>query len=765
MLRMSLVIAFFVSCMVGMTAQPVPTSYETAQKVGEAKLNALQKKNAREEMHYVVLKKKRFLSQLLKYDNAVYIVDGFYDLEGETVSIPRNSVLVFRRGRITNGILLGNDSKYCVYGGGSIDCHLKGQWEQITPVYAASELGFKQNLPNAAEFNNAKLKDVIKKRLNVFLDGNYYFSFSKPLLLDYQFHLFGGTFSFSKYAFDLTEGGGMYANGVSFYSTRGGRTDDIVCGTRDKHPDITTAPLTFLNCHFSCNRVVSLEFEYANPNQKPFGIPALTVSNCFADRTGKFIVLDAVFKDGVQIKNNIWDGFTSVPIYLVCNHSKRTNPNDASANPWAEEIIAASGVFVIDSNVFIGREVTDCVYYCSALLKANKCRFTNNYIKDIISYSDKNHTSSTAYDAYLSCTDVTYKNNYIEDVMSYSKDGAAKPQCEIGKSKTNPLEAFDVNASREYTDNVFVVDGKRYLAKGADPQSISASVFLNTSPISSYIWDRNAIVFRNARLDGRNSSSRYGAFSFRDNYLECESFNGNLIFPNSAYNQSYFLITGNDFYIEKGDKINLFNQLYNDQHGRFQHGSITISDNSFTNVVPLVYYFTADTVRIQRNKVRNASLNGIAYLNNYSGSKFEASVSVRDMISEFPLSTQNITRGGVRQVFSSFSTGSYSVMFSSVPEKGIEYTYVVGGDHSFRIALFHGETTESIEFLVKKGRVSYSLGGKTDSIRFGITKPVLWSTSDGLVLKFSFIKGNPDRIVTSLTGHNSSDVVLEFIGR
>lgn len=763
--RSLLVLVLFISCLVNGTAQTVPTSYEAAKKVGETKLRALQTANARKEMHYVVLKKNRDLSQLLKYDNAVYVVDGLYDLKGGTITIPSNSVLVFRSGSIANGVLIGNESKYCSIKGNGIKCQLKGKWEQIAPVYTASELGLKQNSRNANEYNNSKLKEIIKKGLNVYLDGVYYFSFSEPLMLNYQLHLFGGTFSFSKHAFDLTDGGGMFANGVHFTSLSGDQTDDIVCGTRDKHPVITTAPLTFLNCHFSCNRVVSFEFQYTDPILKPFGISSLSVSNCYADCTGKFIVLDAVFKDGVHIKNNVWEGFTSVPIYLVCNHSKRTNPNEKDANPWAEEIIAASGDFEIDSNIFIGKEVTDCAYYCAALIKANKCLFTNNYVKDIVSFSDKNHRSSSAYDAYLSCADVIYRNNYIEDVMSYSKEGVSKPQCEIGKSKTNPLMAFGIKASREYTDNVFVVNGMHYLSKGADPQSVSASIFNNVSAISNYIWERNAIIFRNATLTGRSSSSQYESFSFRDNYLECNSFTGNLIFLNSAFDQTDITVTGNVFNVENGDWMNVFNQLYNDQHAKYQHNSITISGNSFSNVVPLVYFFTADSVRIQRNVVDNASLSRMAYLNNYSGTKLEAAVSVHDMNVEIPVSTQVFSKGGVRQFFSPSSVGYYSIRSKCIPEKGIDYTYLVGDNHSFSILYSHGDKTDIIEFTIKRRIVSYSYKGKTGSVVFGTTKPITWSIDDGTAFRSTFQKGNPNRIVTSVSGEGASNIVFLYQGK
>jgi hypothetical protein len=749
-----------------MSAQNVPTSYEAAKRIGDAKYKSLLKTNSPDELHYIVLSKGNALGPLLKYDNAIYVIDKNFDLEGKTVNVPTHSVFVFRNGRVMNGTLYGLESKYCVIGSTGIKCRLMGSWERIAPLYTASELGLIRNDESAGNINYSRLKNAIKKGVNLYFDGKYYVFFSKPILLRYQLHVFGGKVLFSKHAFDLASNGGLFANGVHFSSINGSRTDDIVCGTREKHSAITTAPLTFLNCHFSCNRVISLEFQYTNPILKPFGVSSIVVSNCYADDTAKFLVLDAVIKDGFRFTNNIWEGFATVPIYIVCSHSKRSNPREVDANPWAEETIAATGDVIIDSNVFIGKEVKDGDYYCTALVKANKCWFSNNFVKDIIAYSDKSGGNSTAYDAYLSCVEVYYRNNYIEGVMSYSKDGASKPQCEIGKSKTNPLSEFGVKASREYTDNIFLVNGKRFLAKGADPQSLYANLFYNSSAISRYTWDRNSIVFRNAKIEGRHSSSKYGSFSFRDNYFECESFSGNLVFPNSAFDQSDITLTGNTFLVNKSNSISLFNQLFDEQYEKYNHGSIRITDNRFINAVPLFFFFCADTVRIQRNIVKNASLNSMAYLNNYSGSKFEAAVSVRDLDVDYPLDTRGLSKGGgIRQVFSAMSSGVYSIKMRGVPEDGVNYTYVIGNNHSFRIFFSLGSEVDWIDFYIKGGEVSYSHRSQAGSVRFVTSESIVWNTTHGVTFKTSFLKGSPNRIVTSLSGQCLSDIVFEYQSR
>ena len=147
------------------------------------------------------------------------------------------------------------------------------------------------------------------------------------------------------------------------------------------------------------------------------------------------IGMDAPIQEGFHFQINVYTNFSHAPIYLAQNHSRRTHPNELNTNPWTEEIVNASGNVLIDSNIFIGREVSDPSYYCAALVIAKKCTFSNNYLKDIVNYSDKKSNGYTAYDAYLSCSDVFYDNNYIENMMSYAKDGASKPQCEIGRAR------------------------------------------------------------------------------------------------------------------------------------------------------------------------------------------------------------------------------------------------------------------------------------------------------------------------------------------
>lgn len=756
-----LLLAFL--CCYGGVAQTVPTSYEAAKEIGDAKYKTLTKANAPAEVRYVVLKRGCKLEKLVKYENAVYVVDKVYNLKGKTLVVPNNSVLVFRKGNIKNGVLLGDSTKYTIIGEKKIACRLDGTWEMIAPIYTASELGLRPVKQSESEYNYKKLQTAIGRGLNIFLDGTYYVSFSKPITLNYELHIFGGKLFFSKHGFDLTNNGGLYANGVHFSSIPESKTDDIVCGTREKHDAITTGPISFQNCLFSCNRVVSLMFKFADPTIKQFGIQSLLVRNCFADQTAKFIVLDSPFLDYCEFFGNSFTNFSHAPIYFTPSHSTRTHPEEQDTNPWTEEIVQTSCPVIIESNVFIGKEVIDPSYYCAALVVGNKCSFLNNYLRDIVNYSDKSATGYTAYDAYLSCVDVEYDNNYIENMISYSKDGASKPQNEIGKSKMNPLSPFNIKATRSYVNNIFICDGNHYLAKGVDPSSMTISLFCNVSPIDTYIWENNSIIYKGITLDGRHSSAKYGSFLLKNNYFECADLTGYLVFQNSANDCSGITIQNNVFKTENNSQVVIFNQLYKDTYSHYKQGEITISDNVFHNAVPVYHLFAADRVGIKRNRVDNAALARNTYLSNYTG--INTPLAIREMDADIILDTKGQSNGAVHQFFSSESSGSYFLSMKDIPAMGIYFTYQVSKDHSFQYVLQNDELQHFWGFEIKCGIVSFTHGCHLEVVRFGSTKPTVISLPSGGKVTISFEKGNPNRIIAALSGHSESDIQFGYIGK
>ena len=104
------------------SAQSVPTSYDAAKKIGEAKLLALKKTNEFARVQYVVLKKCGQIHKLIKNDNTVYILDRVYNLKGKTFTMPHNAVLVIRNGNIINGTIVGQNTKYCTMADDIINC-------------------------------------------------------------------------------------------------------------------------------------------------------------------------------------------------------------------------------------------------------------------------------------------------------------------------------------------------------------------------------------------------------------------------------------------------------------------------------------------------------------------------------------------------------------------------------------------------------------------------------------------------------------------
>ena len=115
MFKRTVLILFTLIGALHLYAHNVPTTYEDAKAIGDAKLSALLETNQPAVVHYVVLRSGCRLNKLIKRDNTIYVIDKKYSLKGKTLTMPHNSVLVIRRGNIKNGYLFGINSKYCTF--------------------------------------------------------------------------------------------------------------------------------------------------------------------------------------------------------------------------------------------------------------------------------------------------------------------------------------------------------------------------------------------------------------------------------------------------------------------------------------------------------------------------------------------------------------------------------------------------------------------------------------------------------------------------
>ena len=72
----------------------------------------------------VPLKAKKPLAEQLLFPNTTYYVIGTMDLQGETISVPENCILQFKRGCVKNGKLIFNKTK--LEGKVKIECDIAG---------------------------------------------------------------------------------------------------------------------------------------------------------------------------------------------------------------------------------------------------------------------------------------------------------------------------------------------------------------------------------------------------------------------------------------------------------------------------------------------------------------------------------------------------------------------------------------------------------------------------------------------------------------
>ena len=57
---------------------------------------------------YIILNSKRDFVSQINIDDSIYEIRDYFDLEGEEVTLPANSVLKFEGGMLANGTIIGN---------------------------------------------------------------------------------------------------------------------------------------------------------------------------------------------------------------------------------------------------------------------------------------------------------------------------------------------------------------------------------------------------------------------------------------------------------------------------------------------------------------------------------------------------------------------------------------------------------------------------------------------------------------------------------
>lgn len=495
------------------------------------------------------------------------------------------------------------------------DCYAKVKYKKATKI------GLVKDDPSAAEKNYTLLQNAISQKRNVKLNGTFYVKFPKPIILDYTFHITGGEMCIvSGNCFDFVNEGGFVAESTVF------RREDIdegkvLCGRWDLHGDILVDKFHFINSKYYGRYLLQMSFEDINSSETKFGINQIQVKDSYLYNGGRVMSLNGVIWEKCDFYNNTFESFPITPIYIAYNHSKKRYPNESDTYEFVETNYKKSISVTIANNKFIGKPVSYNSYYCSALVQSVVCHFKNNYLKNIINFADgKSMPSATCYDAYLSCSEVYFTGNTIENMMSFSKNGASKPQCEIGKSKIDLLSQEGSKTIRCYENNYYTVDGNKFLAMGADRSTLYANIFANTDPVHTYKWSNNRIHFVDADLHGRQSSSIYNTFEISNSIFDIHSIKntGLCIIPsNKDFNS--ISIVDNVFNLQDSSPFYLFSQIFFDNTPNIIHGSIIIVNNRFSGSSPKISYNRAENIIIKNNETDASNSKSNYYIQNNSG--------------------------------------------------------------------------------------------------------------------------------------------------
>lgn len=456
------------------------------------------------------------------------------------------------------------------------DCSAKVKYKKATRI------GMIKDDPSAADENYALLLKAVSQKRNVKLNGTFYIKFPKPIVLDYTLHITGGEMRIvSGNCFDFVDCGGFVAQSTVF------RRENIeegkaLCGTWDLHGSILLDKFHFINSKYYGRYLLQLSFEDINSDEIKFGISQIQVKDSYLYNGGRILFLNGVIWDKCDFTNNTFESFPVTPIYLCYSHSKKRYPDEADAYAYVENNIKKSADVLICNNKFYGKPVSLDFYYCSALVESVKCYFRNNILKDIINYTkDKNLPNASCYDAYLSCSEVYFTGNTIENMMSFSMNGNNKPQCEIGKSKSNTLATEGYKTVRHYEANTYIVDGSYFLNMEGDRESLYTNIFNNVEYVDIYNWINNKVIYNDADLAGRTSSAGYGIFNIRDNQFHVSSIKGYGLCMAATDHQFHSIqIVNNEFIISIPSVFYLFNQVVKNNKSSIK-GNIDIVNNIF----------------------------------------------------------------------------------------------------------------------------------------------------------------------------------------
>lgn len=737
-------------------SQPA-TSYEAAERWGASLLASLEKENVAHPMQYVVLQEGRSFKSQVVQPYTIYEVRSPFDLGGEQIQLPAHCILAFNGGRIRNGGLVAADTRFCARSSqaATFNCDTVGVFEKIEYIVKASEAGLSQSASRGTA-NYTALQAVVRQGVNLYLDGTYPVTFSSPIVLSRVFQVFGGSLVFEKNAFRFSDGGGLVVDGSSIVASSKSKSA-LFCGSSDLQGAVTIKKLAFVQSTIDCAYLANVLYKDLNSDKVSFGIRWVEMDHCVLKQTGRVRILDAVIAERCSFTNNYFQNFVTTPIYVACQHSVEGSPNDSSAYKYVKENLTKGCPVIIDRNIFIGTPVSLNFYYCSALIKSEDCSFTNNYVRDIINYSEgKNNSLATAYDAYLSCTRVLYEGNFVKDVMSYTRKGGTKPKSQVGKSKTNPLSLAGVEAERLYRRNCFLVDGDRFLKMGADASSLHSDIFGNVSYIDRYEWVENTLIFKKAQIKTGVSTRSYRTFLFEDNYFEAQAMTGNgIITTRSQEPMDWIRIRNNTFKLGDSQLFPVLNQRYNEKYSRSAQKEITITGNTFINCAPKIFYHTGEQITVKDNISGKGDIPGNLYLSKFSGSG--TILDVRKMDSQLKYVQDQKNAGGLFQYFSSLSKGRYSIELDAVPPNGVNYYYIMDGDQDFTIEMtLRSGKTVRVPFHYKKGQLSYDWEGRRISVAGGKSASQVWYEGNGFQMRSSFYASNKQQVLTQLRPSNSS---------
>lgn len=403
-------------------------------------------------MGYVILRKdnNKVLSQnAISKENTIFEIRYDFDLNGQTINLPKNSILKFEGGSLKNGTIVGNNSSFTalasnkvlfsniIFSGSfynvRVDVSTIYNDDDMTTLTNLGVLGGRQNIDKDLEIDLTNKKTWRSK-------PNTYIYSSNGSTIYYKEHT-DNDFNNSRYGL-IGLGAGSVIDGITFEDKS---KDKKIYADHDALIGIQADNITIKNCKFIDMQSVSIKMLGFRKN-------CYILNNYFGNGDCGFISQGLVTEDipnlNLHIENNTFEKTSpyshSEPISIYNTTIKENAGKVTISNIWIiGNKLIANGATVEAGSIYLGVENDPSPRYSNVFIE-------NNYIEG--TYGITSHYLDNSVIAFN-----VLKGN--------DRDGKGESPCRISlTSSCNSNKIVFNNISSYRAQNTYIVGDNNVFA-------------------------------------------------------------------------------------------------------------------------------------------------------------------------------------------------------------------------------------------------------------------------------------------------------------